>query len=164
MLNTIVAISGIPTPPTVSVDFLVIAGGGGAGNGVLASTNGGAGGAGGYRTSYSTSGGGGAAESKLTLTPGVNYTVTVGAGGANGDPGVVGNNSVFSSITSMAAVEAVVKVQTLQVVMADPVVVRLMYQQQVAMAQQIKVTQVAQVELARLSQQAAVAVQLGLVV
>lgn len=67
--------------PTYTVDYLVAAGGGG-GAGTYVGAGGGAGG---LRTSYgSTSGGGASAESNLTLTPSVVYTVTVGAGGAGG--------------------------------------------------------------------------------
>lgn len=63
-----------------SVDYLVIAGGGAGG------PAGAGGGAGGYRTG------------SLSLTPSTVYTVTVGAGG--GDD-ANGNNSVFSTITSI---------------------------------------------------------------
>ena len=74
-------------------DFLVIAGGAGGGDhGVHRGCGGG--GAGGYRTSYGTSGGGASAESSLSITTGVTYTVTVGAGGAGGD-GVRGHESVY---------------------------------------------------------------------
>ena len=74
---------------TISADFLVIAGGGGGGKQLA-----GGGGAGGYREFTGQS-----------LDVGTAYTVTVGAGGAGGagsanQPGVVGNNSVFSTITS----------------------------------------------------------------
>jgi hypothetical protein len=67
-------------PQTYSVDFLVIAGGGG---GSLQSGSGGAG-AGGYRNSYltETSGGNSSSEASLSFSPGIVYTVTVGAGGA----------------------------------------------------------------------------------
>ena len=91
-------------PPTVSVDYLVIAGGG------SGATLGGGGGAGGYRNSYNNeqSGGGGSSESALTsLSLSTNYTVTIGAGGAataNGAYTINGNNgadSVFASITSV---------------------------------------------------------------
>jgi hypothetical protein len=69
--------------PLPYADFLVIAGGG-SGAGASAGNEfwGGAGGAGGLRTSYgSTSGGGSSNESQITLTDGVTYTFTVGAGG-----------------------------------------------------------------------------------
>ena len=66
--------------PLVTVDYLVIAGGGAGGPGYY----GGGGGAGGYRCSVSgeTTGGGGSAETVLSLSSGVSYTVTVGSGGA----------------------------------------------------------------------------------
>jgi hypothetical protein len=84
--------------PTVTVDYLVVAGAGGSesvgGNG----WGNGGGGAGGLRTSYgSVSGGGVSAETALTLLPNESYTVTIGAGGIN-----TGNNSVFDNITSDA--------------------------------------------------------------
>jgi hypothetical protein len=80
--------------PAVGADYevLVVAGGGGGGRD--AGGGGGGGGAGGYRTDT------------LTLTAQA-YTVTVGAGGAGGyagsnvtRPGVRGDDSVFSTITS----------------------------------------------------------------
>ena len=69
-----------------SLTYLVIAGGGSGG-----AQHGGGGGAGGYRNSHASesSGGGASAESALTITPGSNFTVTVGAGGA----GVTGSGS-----------------------------------------------------------------------
>ena len=92
----------INVPITVTVDYLVVAGGGGGG-----SHTGGGGGAGGLRTSYGTTGGGGSAESTLTLNTGINYTVSVGPGGAGGlivsnnyNAGSKGTNSLFSTITS----------------------------------------------------------------
>lgn len=94
-----------PTP--ITVNYLVIAGGGGGGSSYNSGSGGG--GAGGYRTTVGTSGGGASAETSLSLIQGVNYTVTVGAGG-NGTPapgptgaqsnGSNGSNSVFGSITS----------------------------------------------------------------
>jgi hypothetical protein len=79
----------------ITVDYLVVAGGGSGGNSDVNNVAGG-GGAGGYRTSI-----GGSA---LTLSLSTNYTVTVGAGGAqmltDGANGNNGGNSVFSSITS----------------------------------------------------------------
>lgn len=62
--------------------YVVVAGGGGGGNAWC----GGGGGAGGMRTGT------------LTIVPGTNYTVTVGAGGA---AVTSGSNSVFGSITSV---------------------------------------------------------------
>ena len=70
------------------IEYLVVAGGGGGGG----ATRGGGGGAGGYRTA-----------TNFTLTQGISYTVTVGAGGgagANGANGTTGSNSVFSTIIS----------------------------------------------------------------
>jgi hypothetical protein len=82
---------GAGEPPTVNVEYLVIAGGGG---GSL-----GGGGAGGYRCSVSgeTSGGGASAESPFTATKGTTYIVTVGAGGGQNG---LGNNSEFDTIVS----------------------------------------------------------------
>ena len=90
----------LETPQTYSADFLVVAGGGGGGS------NGGGGGAGGYRNSYSTesSGGGGSSETSLSLSPGITYTITVGAGGSGGDSsggtiGAAGTSGSDSSIS-----------------------------------------------------------------
>jgi len=80
-----------------TVNYLVIAGGGSGAQG--------GGGAGGYRTSAGTSGGGASAETALSLAPGTNYSVTVGAGGAGTSGTNQGNDgidSVFSTITSVA--------------------------------------------------------------
>lgn len=77
---------------TFSTDFVVLAGAGGGG-----SNRGGGGGAGGFRTSAGTSGGNSSAESPLSLTTNVAYTITVGAGGPSATNG---NNSVLGSITS----------------------------------------------------------------
>lgn len=78
----------IPTNPTPTVEYLVVAGGGGGG------TCGGGGGAGGYRTA-----------TQFPVSFGVPIVVTVGAGGtatAGGStPGVNGSNSVFDSITAI---------------------------------------------------------------
>ena len=100
--ETASALASIP----LTVNYLVVAGGGGGNH-----ANGGGGGAGGLRTSYTNSSGlAGHTESALTLNAATNYTVTVGAGGsgvqASGTFGVNytlnnGNNSVFSSITSI---------------------------------------------------------------
>lgn len=81
---------------TYSADFLVIAGGGSGGY-----SNGCGGGAGGYRNSYltETSGGGGSSEASLTLSQGIVYTITVGAGGASATVLGVGNNGNDSSIS-----------------------------------------------------------------
>ena len=84
------------------VSFLVVAGGGGGGadNG---SGWGGGGGAGGYRNSYNneTSGGNSSSETPLELTSTTNYTVTVGEGGSGTSPNGSGEDSVFSTITSI---------------------------------------------------------------
>jgi hypothetical protein len=85
-------------PQTYSVDFLVIAGGGG---GSLQSGSGGAG-AGGYRNSYltETSGGNSSSEASLSFSPGIVYTVTVGAGGAGATTTeAAGSTGVDSSIS-----------------------------------------------------------------
>lgn len=94
------ATSSVTIPTLITVDFLVIAGGGGGNNGVQTSCNngGGGGGAGGYRTSAGTSGGNSAAESALSVLSNVNFTVTVGSGGALATEG---SNSVLSTITSI---------------------------------------------------------------
>lgn len=101
----------VPNFTDSSVDFLVIGGGGAGGSGGGDQVGAGGGGAGGFRTSFqlagipATSGGGGPIESQLTLTNGVSYTVTVGAGGdgqnASNATGNNGANSVFSTITSV---------------------------------------------------------------
>ena len=95
----------IAPPPSINVDYLVVAGGGAGGI-----SYGGGGGAGGLRTSYgSTTGGGGSAENTLSLFLGTSYTVTVGAGGASktgsgsGNAANFGNDgedSIFGTITS----------------------------------------------------------------
>ena len=90
-------------PPTLTVDYLVVAGG--AGGGV------GGGGAGGYRTSYAgsgseRSGGDSNVENALTLQTETSCTVTVGAGGtgvvgnSTGQPSGSGNVSTFATVTS----------------------------------------------------------------
>jgi hypothetical protein len=98
--------SGTFTPSqSLTADYLVVAGGGGGG-----STYGGGGGAGGLRCTVTATGGGGSLETALSLSSGVGYTVTIGAGGSGAvggyNPttavGTPGNNSVFSSITSLA--------------------------------------------------------------
>jgi len=78
--------SGTFTPQVgLTCDALVVAGGGAGGDG-----GGGGGGAGGYRSATG-----------LITTP-INYTVTIGAGGApvNAERGGAGTNSSFSTITS----------------------------------------------------------------
>jgi hypothetical protein len=82
--------------PTFEVDFLVIAGGGS--GGAAPSGAAGGGGAGGYRTSAGTSGANSAAESKLILTTGIDYLVSVGAGGGLSSNG---SHSVFAQVLSL---------------------------------------------------------------
>ena len=92
-----------------TVDYLVIAGGGSSSQGYN-SYNGGGGGAGGYRFSNGTASGCysagpsplGASALPVTATA---FPITVGAGGARvpgcgEQPGLVGANSIFSTITS----------------------------------------------------------------
>ena len=85
------------TDPTITVNFLCVAGGGGGG-----SDRGGGGGAGGYRNSYASeaSGGGGSSETALALTEGVQYTITIGGGGAAAgvSPATKGTSGSDSSI------------------------------------------------------------------
>lgn len=92
--------AGANIQPTITVDFLVIAGGGAGGRGNSAA---GGGGAGGYRNSYGseTSGGGGSSETALEIKSGIVYTITVGAGGAQNTAGSnhVGLNGNVSSIS-----------------------------------------------------------------
>jgi hypothetical protein len=89
--------------PNVTVDYLVVAGGGGGGGQYSSASSGtGGGGAGGLRTSAGTSGGGNSAESALSLSRGVNYTVTVGAAGPQGQTSLNssskgGNSSISGS-------------------------------------------------------------------
>ena len=86
----------------LNVDYLVVGGGGGGGL-----SAGGGGGAGGLRSTVTATGGGGTLETPLSLAFNTSFTVTVGAGGAGaiaGSPNigsVSGNNSVFSTITSI---------------------------------------------------------------
>ena len=93
---------------SVDVSYLVIAGGGGGAVGGQANQSGGGGGAGGYRIAFAseTSGGGGSTETPITLIPdgSTTYTVTVGAGAtaaSDANRGNMGNDSVFSTITSV---------------------------------------------------------------
>ena len=78
------------------IDFLVIAGGAGGSR-----SQGGGGGAGGYRNSFGseTSGGGASSETALTVGLGIQYTVTIGAGGAGSSGGATGTNGANSSIS-----------------------------------------------------------------
>jgi hypothetical protein len=84
--------SGSWTAPSgvTSVTYLVVGGGGGGGSG------GGTGAAGG-------GGGGSVKTGTLSVTPGVTYSYTIGNGGAAGTgagPGIVGESSVFATITA----------------------------------------------------------------
>ena len=100
----ILSIGPLGAPPTV-VDYLVVAGGGSSANG--------GGGAGGVRSSVTNTGKNGTLESALSVTAGVQLTVTVGAGGAKNATtnlqGTNGANSVFSTITSTVVVLVVHK-------------------------------------------------------
>lgn len=82
---------------TLPVDYLVIAGGGGGGSCDGGFVGGGGGGAGGYRTTFGTSGANSAAEPATIVRTNTNYTVTVGAGGAQNTNG---SDSVFALILS----------------------------------------------------------------
>lgn len=86
----------------VTVSYLVVGGGGGGGE--YSGRAGGGGGAGGYRNSYAseTSGANSSTETPLSLFTTIDYTVTVGAGGAGAvnNHGTAGNDSVFATITS----------------------------------------------------------------
>jgi hypothetical protein len=91
------------TIATFSCDYLVLAGGGGGG---AYAFGGGGGGAGGLLTTYATSPvTDSGSETKLDLSIGVAYDLTVGAGGSGVSTdtyGNNGNNSVFSNITAIA--------------------------------------------------------------
>jgi len=92
--------SGTFTPSrTLSCGYLVVAGGGGSGD----ISNGAGGGAGGLRSTVGATGGGGSLESAISMTSGVAYTITVGAGGAGT---VNGNNSSIagSGLTTVTSV------------------------------------------------------------
>jgi hypothetical protein len=103
--------SGVFTPQTaLTCDYLVVAGGGGGGANYTPAggVGGGGGGAGGLRSTVTATGGGGSVESAISLSANTSYTVTVGAGGLGGTTngstglrGTNGNNSVFSTITSI---------------------------------------------------------------
>jgi hypothetical protein len=93
----------VSTPPPFDVEYLVVAGGGGGGTNA-----GGGGGAGGYRSSVSgeRSGGNTDPESKLTVSSGIEYAISIGGGGTSaiwsgtGTRGTSGGNTSFASITS----------------------------------------------------------------
>jgi hypothetical protein len=85
-----------PATP-IPIDFLVIAGGGGGASCDGGFVGGGGGGAGGYRNSHGTSGANSAAEASFDIIPEANYTVTIGAGGAQNTNG---SDSKFGVILS----------------------------------------------------------------
>ena len=100
-VNTIPRTFTITSRHLIPIDYLVVAGGGGGGYGYY----GGGGGAGGYRTSFGTSGANSSAESIFSAVSSVNYTVTVGQGGAGSSSdntrATSGSNSVFATVTSL---------------------------------------------------------------
>ena len=85
----------ISSPPTQTMDYIVVAGGGGGGADSASPAtfgySGAGGGAGGYR------------RGTIPITPG-NYSITIGAGGAGGTPsspyGANGGDTTFNTITS----------------------------------------------------------------
>jgi uncharacterized repeat protein (TIGR01451 family) len=81
-------------PPGVTSITVEAWGGGGAGAQVNSGTN--AGGAGG-------GGGAVARRNSLTVTPGVSYTITVGAAGVTGSPGTAGGDSWFGNTSTLLA-------------------------------------------------------------
>jgi hypothetical protein len=86
---------------SLDVEYLVVAGGGAG-----AASNAGGGAAGGYRSSVfgEASGGGSSAESKISLSAGSSYQVTVGAGGvytSGLDINTPGSNSTMYNITAI---------------------------------------------------------------
>lgn len=97
---------GVRHASNISVEYIVIGGGGSGAGCTGTSIASGGGGAGGYRSSVAgeATGGGGTLESPLSLPLG-NYTVTIGAGGAQTTAAMVvgnsGTNSVFHTITSL---------------------------------------------------------------
>ena len=89
-------------PPSLTVDYLVVAGGGGGGAGYTASTvgTGGGGGAGGLITNYD--------GTSLSLNTSTAYAITVGDGGNGGAPGgnsFNGGDSTFSG-TGITTIQA----------------------------------------------------------
>ena len=86
MIHTFTSSSNFVVGVGGSVEYLVIAGGGGGSQSYA-----GGGGAGGYLTATG-----------FELSASTTYEITVGAGGAgHPSPGIIGNNSVFSTITSV---------------------------------------------------------------
>ncbi len=80
---------------TFSCDFVVVGAGGASGSGTPA----GGGGGGGVVSSVDNNGGGSSLESALTLSPGVDYHVSIGAG-ASGNT-TVGGGTVFHTIRAL---------------------------------------------------------------
>ncbi len=93
---------GMNTDVLPFADFLVLSGGGSGGHlsgSYVNTASGGGGGAGGLRTSYGlTSGGNGAPESKILLSAGTSYTITIGGGGSSTTSS--SNNGADSSISA----------------------------------------------------------------
>jgi len=104
-IHTFLRSGGFTPNETLTVDYLVVAGGGGGGGGGGADGEGAGGGAGGLRSTVTATGGGGILETALSLTAGITYPVTVGAGGAgnvsSSFPGSNGSNSTFASVSSV---------------------------------------------------------------
>jgi hypothetical protein len=97
--------------PTVTVNYLVLAGGGGGGGQYASGSTGtGGGGAGGFRTSAGTSGGGSSAETALSVTRGNNHTITVGAGGPSGGTSMGINARGFNSSISGTGITTITSI------------------------------------------------------
>ena len=96
--------------PSVSIEYLVIAGGGGGAGGYGNGNGTGGAGAGGYRSSIAgeTSGGGASSEPVLSVTPGTPYTITVGAGGAGGTGTTSGSTSNYGSSGSDSTISSII--------------------------------------------------------
>ena len=90
------ASSSVTIPAVLSgINYLVVAGGGSGGGGY----NSGGGGAGGLRSTQNNTGGGGSLESTISLTTGITYTVTVGAGAPESPTSLDGTRGSNSSIS-----------------------------------------------------------------
>ena len=81
------SVSGITAVTSYLAHFLLVGGGASGGSGYVSSGGGG----GGVRTSFSPNGGGQAVDTRPTLIPNTNYTITVAA---------AGGNSTFNGITA----------------------------------------------------------------
>ena len=92
-------------PGFFTANYLIVAGGasGGGGRAEPSNRQAGGGGAGGLRSTISPTGGGGSPESALTLNSGVNYAVSIGAGGASTSSDVQGNQGVDTTFNSITA-------------------------------------------------------------